>query len=183
MSNSCRPSTRCCLEQDAARRRDWRKPSSMPCGLSRPQPWARAQQGPYWLGAELSLADIAVYPHMERLCVLEAYRDIAVPAECGRLREWLSVMAERPSVQQTAHDADFHIAVLRTLCGRHRRWHNRARYASLSMATAVSCRNDAKLNPVLVLNGERCLFGRWHMLLFPRTEQLVANRNLRAIFA
>lgn len=69
---------------------------------------ARAQ-GPYWLGAELSLADIAVYPHMERLAVLEAYRDIAVPAECGRLREWLAVMAEQPSVQHTAHDADYHV--------------------------------------------------------------------------
>lgn len=98
------------LEQDAARRRDLAQTIVDALRFIETSALGGRQQGPYWLGAELSLADIAVYPHMERLCVLEAYRDIAVPAECGRLKEWLSVMAERPCVQQTAHDADFHIA-------------------------------------------------------------------------
>ena len=65
--------------------------------------------GAYWLGSDLSLADVAIYPHMERLAVLQEYRGIAVPGECGRLREWLGAMAERASVQKTAHDADYHV--------------------------------------------------------------------------
>lgn len=65
--------------------------------------------GPYWLGPELSLCDLSIYPHMERIGVLEAYRDISVPKECGRLREWLACMSERPSAQKTAHDADYHV--------------------------------------------------------------------------
>jgi glutathione S-transferase len=66
-------------------------------------------EGPYWLGRDLSLVDIAVYPHMERLAVLETYRGIAVPADCGGLREWMVAMAERPSVVNTAHDDDYHV--------------------------------------------------------------------------
>lgn len=65
--------------------------------------------GSYWLGSDLSLADVAIYPHMERLAVLEEYRGISVPKDCGRFREWLGAMAERPSVQKTAHDADYHV--------------------------------------------------------------------------
>jgi glutathione S-transferase len=65
--------------------------------------------GPYWLGRELTLVDIAVWPHMERLAVLEAYRGIKVPKECGRLREWLAAVAERASVKDTAHDGDYHV--------------------------------------------------------------------------
>jgi glutathione S-transferase len=65
--------------------------------------------GPYWLGREFTLVDIAVWPHMERLAVLEAYRGIKVPKECGRLREWLAAVAERASVKDTAHDGDYHV--------------------------------------------------------------------------
>ncbi len=65
--------------------------------------------GPYWLGEALSLADVAIYPHMERLAVLEAYRGIAVPKECGRLKDWLGVMSGRASVRKTAHDTDYHV--------------------------------------------------------------------------
>ena len=70
---------------------------------------ANRAHGPYWLGPDVSLADVAIYPHMERLPVLEAYRGIEVPQECGRLREWIDAMRERASVQRTAHDADYHI--------------------------------------------------------------------------
>jgi glutathione S-transferase len=64
--------------------------------------------GLYWLGKAYSLADIAVYPHFERLVVLEHYHGIGIPNECGRLREWMAAVAERPSVQKTAHTADYH---------------------------------------------------------------------------
>ncbi len=73
------------------------------------QALAKRNGGPYWLGDSCSLVDIALYPHFERLCVLEFYRDISIPDECGALREWMAAMAERPCVQLSAHDAEYHI--------------------------------------------------------------------------
>ncbi len=74
------------------------------------QALAARRQGPYWLGEDISLADIAIYPHMERLAVLEHYRGISLPPSCGRLREWIATMQQRPSVMDTAHDDAYHIA-------------------------------------------------------------------------
>ena len=74
------------------------------------QALAGRKGGPYWLGNEYSLVDIALYPHFERLAVLEFYRGIAIPDECGALREWMAAMAERPCVRQSAHGADYHIS-------------------------------------------------------------------------
>lgn len=70
----------------------------------------KRRSGPWWLGEQLSLADLAIYPHMERLAVLREYRGIELPAECGRLREWLSAMQERSSVRATMKDDAYHIA-------------------------------------------------------------------------
>lgn len=70
---------------------------------------ARAK-GPWWLGEALSLADLSIYPHMERLAVLKEYRGIEMPAECGALREWLAAMQERASVKATMRDDAYHIA-------------------------------------------------------------------------
>jgi len=71
---------------------------------------ARRSSGPWWLGEQLTLADLAIYPHMERLAVLQEYRGITLPPECGRLREWLAAMQERPSVRATMRDDAYHIA-------------------------------------------------------------------------
>ena len=71
---------------------------------------AKRKGGPWWLGSRLTLADLSIYPHMERLAVLREYRGIELPAECGRLREWLAAMQERASVQATRHDDAYHIA-------------------------------------------------------------------------
>ncbi len=71
---------------------------------------AKRSGGPWWLGSELSLADLAIYPHMERLAVLREYRGIDLPPSCGRLREWLAAMQERPSVRATMKDDAYHIA-------------------------------------------------------------------------
>ncbi|MFC1680517.1 glutathione S-transferase family protein [Pseudomonadota bacterium] len=66
-------------------------------------------RGPYWFGESISLADLAVYPHFERIAVLEHYRNIGIPDSCVRLKEWLSAMRERPSAQTTSHDDDYHV--------------------------------------------------------------------------
>jgi len=71
---------------------------------------AKRRGGPWWLGDRLTLADLSIYPHMERLAVLSEYRGIKLPAECGHLREWIAAMQERPSVMATRHDDAYHIA-------------------------------------------------------------------------
>jgi len=65
--------------------------------------------GPWWLGEQLSLADLAFYPFFERFSVLEHYRDYRIPASCGRIKRWLQAMAERPSVQGSRESDAFYI--------------------------------------------------------------------------
>ncbi|MYJ52066.1 MAG: glutathione S-transferase family protein [Gammaproteobacteria bacterium] len=66
-------------------------------------------EGPFWFGKEVSLVDLALYPHFERLVVLETYRNIAIPPACARLGEWYAAMKERDSARQTAHDDAYHL--------------------------------------------------------------------------
>ena len=66
--------------------------------------------GPYWFGEKISLVDLTMYPHYERMAVLDNYRDVRIPASCSRIREWLAAMHERPSARATAHDDAYHIA-------------------------------------------------------------------------
>ena len=70
---------------------------------------SKRRGGRYWMGDTFSLVDMAVYPHFERLAVLEHYRGIRIPDSCGGLREWMACVSERSSVQETAHGTDFHI--------------------------------------------------------------------------
>jgi glutathione S-transferase len=70
---------------------------------------SKRRGGRYWMGDSFSLVDMAVYPHFERLAVLEHYRGISIPDSCGGLREWMAAVRERSSVQETAHGTDFHI--------------------------------------------------------------------------
>lgn len=65
--------------------------------------------GPYWLGSDLSLLDIAVYPFLERLPAWSHYRGINIPADCTRLLTWYAAMQERPSVKGMANTPEFYI--------------------------------------------------------------------------
>lgn len=67
--------------------------------------------GPYWLGAEVTLADVAAYPFFERLPAMAHYRGVEIPGACERLRRWVDTMAERPAVAATAHDTEWFIPV------------------------------------------------------------------------
>ncbi len=73
------------------------------------QGFSKDANGPYWFGEKISLVDLAIYPHFERIGVLEAYRNISIPQSCSRLREWLAAMLERPSAKATAHDNNYHV--------------------------------------------------------------------------
>jgi glutathione S-transferase len=65
--------------------------------------------GPYWLGAEASLLDFALYPFFERLPAWAHYRGLGIPDDCVHLRRWLAVMAERPSVRAIANTPEYYI--------------------------------------------------------------------------
>ena len=66
--------------------------------------------GPYWLGADATLLDLAYYPFFERLPAWRHYRGVDVPAECTRLRGWIGAMAARPSVRSMANDERYYVA-------------------------------------------------------------------------
>ena len=65
--------------------------------------------GPYWLGSDLSLVDIAYYPFFERLPAWTHHRGIQVPDDCPRLQTWLGIMRDRPSVREIANSPAFYI--------------------------------------------------------------------------
>ena len=66
-------------------------------------------KGPYWFDDQLSLVDLTLYPHFERIAVLERYRGIAIPPSCPKLADWLAAVKERPSARATAHEDDYHL--------------------------------------------------------------------------
>lgn len=68
-----------------------------------------ADGGPYWLGPEVSLADIAMFPFFERFAVFDHYRTLEMPPSCRRLAAWLDAMYARPAVAATTHDLEYFI--------------------------------------------------------------------------
>jgi glutathione S-transferase len=62
--------------------------------------------GSYWLGDDISLVDLTVLPHMQRLGVLAHYRDFQTPEECVLLKGWLQLMSQRPSVMEGSASLD-----------------------------------------------------------------------------
>ena len=67
---------------------------------------ARCGRGPYWLGAEPSLVDLAFYPFFERLPAIQRLRPVTLPLISIRLRYWLDAMRARESVKATRKPVD-----------------------------------------------------------------------------
>jgi len=67
--------------------------------------------GTYWMGDDITLLDISLYPFFERFPMLEHYRGFQMPDECVKLWAWLEAMQARPSIQQTREPDEFHIDV------------------------------------------------------------------------
>jgi glutathione S-transferase len=72
---------------------------------------ARCGRGPYWMGTELSIVDLAFYPFFERFPAIQQYRPVSLPLISIRLRYWLDSMRERPSVKATQNPVDFYARV------------------------------------------------------------------------
>lgn len=73
--------------------------------------------GPYWLGSELSLVDLAYYPFLERLPAWTHHRGIDIPQDCTRLKTWFDAMRERPSVREIANPPEYYIDRYRKYAG------------------------------------------------------------------
>ena len=65
--------------------------------------------GPYWLGADVSLVDLAWYPFFERLPAWTHYRDFKIPEDCPKIAAWAEAMAARDSARKVANDAAYYI--------------------------------------------------------------------------
>lgn len=64
--------------------------------------------GPFWLGAQLTLADLAAYPWFERWPVLEQRtgRKLNLPP---KLKRWLQAVSTQPAVLKEAHQPEFYL--------------------------------------------------------------------------
>lgn len=60
----------------------------------------REIEGPYVLGDTFSLADILLYPWLERWCVNENLFGIKFPEELTKLKTFISAVQSRPSVKK-----------------------------------------------------------------------------------
>jgi glutathione S-transferase len=69
----------------------------------------RPEDGPYWLGPQLSLVDLTFYPWFEQLAALQHFRDIRVPSDLARLTQWQDAVARRDAVRAIANGPHFYI--------------------------------------------------------------------------
>lgn len=95
------------LAQEADRRKE--QAAELDAAMGHMEQSLATQRGPYWMGEQLTLADVAIYPFFERLPVLTHYRDYHIPEKCHRLRQWLAAMESRASVQATRNPLDYYV--------------------------------------------------------------------------
>lgn len=67
---------------------------------------ARSGRGPYWLGQEVTMVDLALYPFFERLPAIKHFWPAGLPVVSIRLRYWLEVMRRRDSVRATQNPVE-----------------------------------------------------------------------------
>eukprot|EP00980_Cylindrotheca_fusiformis_P000692 scaffold167_cov110-Cylindrotheca_fusiformis.AAC.20 len=64
-------------------------------------------EGPYLCGDQFTMADVQMFPFMERLIIfLGHYRQFVIPDELEHLHRWYNTILERPAVQKTTADRD-----------------------------------------------------------------------------
>jgi glutathione S-transferase len=68
-----------------------------------------SDEGPYWLGKDVSLLDFAYFPFFERLPAWEHYRGIGIPDDCKRLKRWHETMRQRPVSVAIANSAEYYV--------------------------------------------------------------------------
>jgi glutathione S-transferase len=69
---------------------------------------AKREGGPYLLGANFTLADIALYPWFEQAPTLERFGAFKMPEACNGIAKWQEAVAACPAVQQCAHPDEYY---------------------------------------------------------------------------
>lgn len=64
--------------------------------------------GPYVMGRQFTLADIALYPWFEQLQTLQKLSGFRMPGDCVAIHDWVSTVAARPAVIQCAKSNDWY---------------------------------------------------------------------------
>jgi len=70
----------------------------------------RKENGFYWFGYQVGLADIALYPWFERWPVLEHYRGLQIPDRFETLHAWIEMMQTREAVIQGSEPSGYYVA-------------------------------------------------------------------------
>ena len=97
------------MEQDDEKRAALRADAEAVLRFMETEGMRKLGDGPYWMGQDLTLVDLAYYPFFERLCVLEHYRDFGIPDDCTRLKAWVETIRFRPSVKEIENPPDYYI--------------------------------------------------------------------------
>ena len=69
---------------------------------------SRHAQGFFLLGAQFSLADIALYPWFEQLATLHKLSAFRMPADCHHVYDWSDAVGARPAVKHCAQPDDWY---------------------------------------------------------------------------
>jgi glutathione S-transferase len=78
----------------------------------------RGGDGPYCLGATVSLVDIQYVPFFERFGTYREYGGAEWPDDCRRLHRWFETMQTRASFQATARPIEYHLEMRRQMLAR-----------------------------------------------------------------
>ncbi|WP_291861503.1 glutathione S-transferase family protein [Bradyrhizobium sp.] len=69
----------------------------------------RREGGPYLLGTQFTLADIALYPWFEQAAALAHFSAFKIPTDCSGVARWCDAVATRPAVQGCARSDDWYV--------------------------------------------------------------------------
>jgi glutathione S-transferase len=58
-------------------------------------------EGDFFLGSQISLIDIMIYPWFERWIIIEHYFEVQISNEYKQIKSWLKRMNERKSIVET----------------------------------------------------------------------------------
>jgi glutathione S-transferase len=65
--------------------------------------------GPFFLGAQPSLVDLAFYPWFERWPALAQLRNFPLPSELTRITRWVAAVRELPAVREHANRPEYYV--------------------------------------------------------------------------
>jgi glutathione S-transferase len=104
------PTHRLIFERDEEQRRIQVRQMEGAVGHLEHEGLCRRDNGPYLLGEQFTLADIALYPWFEQLATFERFSTFRMPPKFIGVRAWMAAVAARPAVKQCSQADDWYEA-------------------------------------------------------------------------